>query len=71
MSEAMRLVGAILIILGAAGALSNWLVDQEIPNQLFELTLENPYWNPRSLEAGPLRRLLQGAWSGERPPQAY
>jgi tripartite ATP-independent transporter DctM subunit len=36
MAEAMRLVGAILIILGAAGALSNWLVDQEIPNHLFE-----------------------------------
>jgi tripartite ATP-independent transporter DctM subunit len=38
MSEAMRLVGAILIILGAAGALSNWLVDQEVPNRLFELS---------------------------------
>ena len=35
MSESMRLVGAILIILGAAGALSNWLVDQEVPNHLF------------------------------------
>jgi C4-dicarboxylate transporter DctM subunit len=38
MAEAMRLVGAILIILGAAGALSNWLVDQEVPNQLFEFS---------------------------------
>jgi C4-dicarboxylate transporter DctM subunit len=38
MSEAMRLVGAILIILGAAGALSNWLVDQEVPTRLFELS---------------------------------
>lgn len=37
-AEAMRLVGAILIILGAAGALSNWLVDQEVPNQLFEFS---------------------------------
>ncbi len=35
MSEAMRLVGAILIILGAAGALSNWLVDQEVPDRMF------------------------------------
>jgi C4-dicarboxylate transporter DctM subunit len=40
MAEAMRLVGAILIILGAAGALSNWLVDQEVPNRLFEFTRE-------------------------------
>ena len=38
MAEAMRLVGAILIILGAAGALSNWLVDQEVPNKLFNFS---------------------------------
>lgn len=37
-SEAMRLVGAILLILGAATALSNWMVDQEVPNRLFEFT---------------------------------
>ena len=40
MSEAMRLVGAILIILGAATALSNWMVDQEIPNRLFDFSRE-------------------------------
>ena len=38
MSEAMRLVGAILIILGAASALSNWMVDQEVPNKLFDFS---------------------------------
>jgi tripartite ATP-independent transporter DctM subunit len=38
MSEAMRLVGAMLFILGAAGALSNWLVDQEVPDKLFEFS---------------------------------
>ncbi|MBC7657329.1 MAG: TRAP transporter large permease subunit, partial [Frankiaceae bacterium] len=38
MAEAMRLVGAILIILGAASALSNWMVDQEVPNKLFEFS---------------------------------
>jgi len=36
MADSMRLVGAILIILGAALALSNWLVDQEVPVRLFE-----------------------------------
>lgn len=35
MAEAMRLVGAILVILGAAMAMSNWLVDQEVPGSLF------------------------------------
>jgi C4-dicarboxylate transporter, DctM subunit len=37
-SEAMRLVGAILLILGAATALSNWMVDQEVPNRLFDFS---------------------------------
>lgn len=36
MTESMRMVGAILVILGAALALSNWLVDQEVPAKLFE-----------------------------------
>jgi tripartite ATP-independent transporter DctM subunit len=41
MGESMRLVGAILIILGAAGALSNWLVDQEVPNHLFDFSRQH------------------------------
>jgi tripartite ATP-independent transporter DctM subunit len=35
--EAMLLVGAILVILGCALALTNWLIDADIPGQLFEL----------------------------------
>lgn len=41
MAEAMRLVGAILVILGAAMAMSNWLVDQEVPDRLFAFTREH------------------------------
>ena len=37
----MRLVGAILLILGAALALSNWLVDQEVPATLFAALSEH------------------------------
>jgi len=36
MAEAMRMVGAILLILGAARALSNWFIDQDVPVALFE-----------------------------------
>ncbi|MCG6116665.1 MAG: TRAP transporter large permease subunit [Aquimonas sp.] len=36
LAESMRLVGAILLILGAALAFSNWLVDAEVPSRLFE-----------------------------------
>jgi C4-dicarboxylate transporter DctM subunit len=46
MSESMRLVGAILVILGTALALSNWLVDQEAPMRLFEVIrrhIESPW----------------------------
>lgn len=35
MAEAMRMVGAILLILGAARALSNWFIDQDVPGALF------------------------------------
>jgi maleylacetate reductase len=32
-----------------------------------KLATQNPYWNPRKVEAGPIRQLLQRAWSGEPP----
>ena len=35
MAEAMRMVGAILLVLGAAKALSNWFIDQDVPGSLF------------------------------------
>lgn len=37
MAESMRMVGAILIILAAALAMSNWLIDQDVPGKLFAL----------------------------------
>ena len=40
-AESMRLVGAILIILGAATALSNWLVDQDVPSRLFAFSSQH------------------------------
>lgn len=35
MAESMRLIGAILVILGAALAFSGWLIDEQVPDQLF------------------------------------
>jgi maleylacetate reductase len=32
-----------------------------------EIALSNPYWNPRPIEAVPLRALLQRAWEGAEP----
>lgn len=36
MAEAMRMIGAILLILAAALAMSNWLIDQDVPTRLFD-----------------------------------
>lgn len=38
MRESMLLVGAILMIIGTAMGLTNYLVDEEVPMQLFEIT---------------------------------
>ena len=32
-----------------------------------EIATQNPYWNPRPVEAGAIRRLLQNAWDGAAP----
>lgn len=32
-----------------------------------EIATQNPYWNPRPVEAGALRALLQAAWAGDAP----
>jgi tripartite ATP-independent transporter DctM subunit len=45
MRESMVLVGAIMMILGTAMGLTNYLIDEEVPGKLFELTktlIESP-----------------------------
>ncbi len=32
-----------------------------------EIAVENPYWNPRPIDRGAIRQLLQNAWEGRRP----
>ncbi len=32
-----------------------------------QIATENPYWNPRPVERGPIRALLQAAWDGAEP----
>jgi tripartite ATP-independent transporter DctM subunit len=38
MKESMALVGAVVMIIGVAMGLTNYLIDQEVPNKLFDLT---------------------------------
>ena len=35
-----------------------------------EMALANPYWNPRPLDLGAIRRLIERAWSGAPPDLA-
>lgn len=47
MRESMVLVGAIVMILGSAMGLTNYLIDEEVPTKLFELTksfIESPIY---------------------------
>ncbi len=32
-----------------------------------DIAVQNPYWNPRAVERGAIRALLQAAWAGEAP----
>ncbi len=53
--------------LGIAQALSAIGMPADGLDQACATALANPYWNPRPIEAAPLRELLQRAWRGERP----
>ncbi|MGH2569374.1 MAG: TRAP transporter large permease [Bacteroidota bacterium] len=41
MKESMLIVGAILVIVGTAWGLTNYLIDEQVPQQLFALVQEN------------------------------
>ncbi|MEE7545793.1 maleylacetate reductase [Xanthomonas sp. Kuri4-1] len=53
--------------LGAPRGLKDIGLQQSDLDRACEIALSNPYWNPRPIEAGPLRDLLQRAWEGLPP----
>jgi maleylacetate reductase len=56
--------------LGAPTSLRELGMPESGLDRVVELALANPYWNPRPLEAAPMRRLLEDAFHGRRPPEA-
>ncbi len=52
---------------GAPTALSDIGMLEDGIDRAVQITLENPYFNPRALEAEVLRALLRNAWAGIRP----
>jgi maleylacetate reductase len=53
--------------LGVPTALRDLGVKEDDLDRACEIALANPYWNPRPIEAAPLRDLLQRAWEGAEP----
>lgn len=53
--------------LGLPTALRDLGVKEADLDRACEIALSNPYWNPRPIEAKPLRALLQRAWEGAEP----
>ncbi|WP_299775085.1 maleylacetate reductase [uncultured Tateyamaria sp.] len=52
---------------GAPTSLRELGMPEDAIAQAIQITLENPYYNPRPLEADSLRATLQAAWAGDRP----
>jgi len=52
---------------GAPVALKSLGVSEKDMDKACEIALQNQYPNPRPLERGALRQLLQNAWEGVRP----
>ena len=52
---------------GAPVSLRELGMTRDSIDQAAELAVENPYWNPRPIEFGAIRELLERAWEGVRP----
>tara|TARA_R110002124_G_scaffold1797_19_gene11644 strand:+ start:16969 stop:18030 length:1062 start_codon:yes stop_codon:yes gene_type:complete len=53
--------------LGMPTALRDLGLKESDLDRACEIALSNPYWNPRPIEAAPLRALVQRAWEGSEP----
>ena len=66
-SEAPIGLHRMAIKLGIPTALRSLEMKEADLDRACEIALAHPYWNPRPIEAGPLRGLLQRAWEGAEP----
>ena len=53
--------------MGAPLALRDLGLTEADLDRAADIATQNPYWNPRPVERGALRQLLQHAWAGETP----
>jgi maleylacetate reductase len=53
--------------LGAPSSLSALGMPEDGIERAAQLATQNPYWNPRPVELGPITELLRRAWAGQTP----
>lgn len=61
---------ALAVEVGAATALRDIGMPEDGIETATRITLANPYWNPRPIEADRIQALLSDAWAGNRPRPA-
>lgn len=52
---------------GASTALRDLGMPEDGIDRAVEITLADPYWNPRPLEEDGVREIIRAAWAGDRP----
>lgn len=54
-------------VVGAPSSLQALGMSRDQIDDALHVAISNPYWNPRRIEAAPLRELLENAWRGDPP----
>ncbi len=63
--DAIHGLNVLLDRLGVQRGLKAFGMKEEDVDSAAEITLRNPYWNPRLVEKEPIRELIRRAWAGE------
>lgn len=63
--DAIRGLNVLLEKLRVKRGLKEFGMREEDVDKAAEIAVSNPYWNPRSVELGPIRELIRRCWAGE------
>jgi alcohol dehydrogenase class IV len=66
-SDAAQGVFDLVVAMGGPTSLEQLGMPEDGLDKAADLATQNPYWNPRPIERGPLRELLDNAYHGRRP----
>lgn len=63
--DAIRGLNVLLDKLGVKRDLKSFGMKEADVQKATEITLSNPYWNPRAIERDPIEEIIRRAWAGE------